>query len=146
LAICNEVLDEISEEFLISSDQDTVARVASIVIECFAKSSEIPPNLSCSLQQHRKAQLEADSVDTVSRELGRKKLMMKLPDLRNQLRDASGDGIDELMVAYQLAVSARDRIRAHKEAPLEWSTEYDILFDELENIVRRYFAHHRPKR
>jgi hypothetical protein len=79
-------------------------------------------------------------VDKINRELGRKKLMMKLPALRSKLRDASGEGIDELFVAYQLAVSTRDRIRAQKGAPLEWHAEYDKLFEELEGDVVRYFA------
>jgi hypothetical protein len=45
LAICNEVLDEISDEFLISSDKDTVARVASIVIELFRQGVRDPSQL-----------------------------------------------------------------------------------------------------
>jgi len=72
----------------------------------------------------------------INQELGRKKLMMRFPELRGQLRNASGDTIEELFVAYQLAVSTRDRIRAQRGAHLPWHAEYDVLFAELEQEVK----------
>jgi hypothetical protein len=78
-------------------------------------------------------------------ELGRKKLMMKIPELRSQLREASGQTIEELFAAYQLAVSTRDRIRAHKGAPQQWHVEYDKLFAQMEQDIKKYFAFQKPK-
>jgi hypothetical protein len=79
-------------------------------------------------------------VDSINRELGRKKLMMKLPQFRSQLKDASGSAIDKLFIAYQSAAATRDRMRAQKGAPLEWHADYDKLFEGLEDDVSAYFA------
>ena len=74
------------------------------------------------------------------RELGRKKLMMKLPALRNQLRDAAGEQIEALFVAYERASSGRERVRLQMSAPSEWTADYDRISTELEEGVKSYLA------
>lgn len=79
------------------------------------------------------------STDT-NRELGRKKLMMRLPLLRDQLRRVSGEQIESMFVDYERVSRSRDKVRAQKGAPPEWAADYKNLMLELEEGVRQYLA------
>ncbi|MDM9645594.1 hypothetical protein [Rhizobium sp. S163] len=81
-----------------------------------------------------------DREENIERELGRKKLMMRLPTLRDQLRHASGAQIEALFVAYERAAAHQERIRAQKSAPAQWTAYYDKVFAELEESVRLYLT------
>ncbi|MDM9627649.1 hypothetical protein QTL95_17235 [Rhizobium sp. S152] len=75
--------------------------------------------------------------EELERELGRKKLMLRLPALRDQLRQASGDEIDAIFVAYERAVSHRDRISGQKGAPKQWAAYYQEVFEDLEDRIKQ---------
>jgi len=80
------------------------------------------------------------SEDKIERDLGRKKLMMRLPAMREQLRDASGERIEALFVAYERAAAHQDRIRSQKHAPVHWTAYYEEVSREIEESVLKYLA------
>ena len=84
-----------------------------------------------------------DRGEEIERELGRKKLMLRLPALREQLRRASGTQIEALFLAYERAAAHQDRIRAQKSAPARWTDYHDKLFADIEESVKLYLAGHR---
>ncbi|MFK0335502.1 hypothetical protein ACIQUB_30790 [Rhizobium sp. NPDC090275] len=78
--------------------------------------------------------------EEIEKELGRKKLMMRLPALRDQLRNASGEQIGALFMAYERAVAHQDRIRSQKHAPAQWTAYYEEVLREIEDGVVSYLA------
>ncbi|MDM9627706.1 hypothetical protein QTL95_17545 [Rhizobium sp. S152] len=81
-----------------------------------------------------------DREERTERELGRKKLMMRLPALRDQLRDASGDQIEAIFVAWERAAAYQDRIRTRTITPAELAAYYEELSEILEESAKRYFS------
>jgi hypothetical protein len=73
------------------------------------------------------------------RELGRKRLMLRFPELRDVLRNAEGPEIEELFGSYQLAVSVHERVTKTAEAPKEWLASYAKIYLDIEDAVRAYF-------
>ena len=73
------------------------------------------------------------------RELGRKKLMLRFPELRDGLKTATGSEIEELFSAYQLALTVHDRVVKAIEAPDEWLAGYAKIYLDVEDAVRAYF-------
>ncbi|RUL97686.1 hypothetical protein [Rhizobium chutanense] len=75
-----------------------------------------------------------------NKERGRKKLMLKLPALRDQLRLLSNDTINELFESYELATSALDRFSSNWEANSKLIAEYEQLCSDIEAEVEGLFA------
>jgi hypothetical protein len=73
-------------------------------------------------------------------ELGRKKLMLKLPSLRARLQTTTDPNICALFSAYQQSTLVLGRIWAEPDAPVEWIEEYSAIFSEIEGEVSRYFG------
>jgi hypothetical protein len=73
-----------------------------------------------------------------SPENGRKKLMLKLPALRAQLRNLAGDTVGELFESYDLATSALDGFRRETSTNPGFIGEYEELCREIEREVSRY--------
>jgi hypothetical protein len=71
-------------------------------------------------------------------ELGRKKLMTKLPALRAHLRSAAGDELNAIFMAYERASAGRDRVRAQKGVPQQWTDDYERVLRDLEEGVVLY--------
>ncbi|MBB4238887.1 hypothetical protein [Rhizobium esperanzae] len=69
------------------------------------------------------------------KERGRKKLMLKLPALRDQLRLLSNDTINELFESYELATSALDRFSSNLETNSKLIAEYRQLCSDIEAEV-----------
>jgi hypothetical protein len=85
--------------------------------------------------------------ETIDRELGRKKFMLRIPQFRNELRNASGSKIDELFIAYQLAVSVHDRVLVELEAQRECIEDYVRIFRDIEEKIAEFFSRDRhPQR
>ncbi|ARM90141.1 hypothetical protein RHEC894_CH03888 [Rhizobium sp. CIAT894] len=75
-----------------------------------------------------------------NKERGRKKLMLKLPALRDRLRLLSNDTINELFESYELATSALDHFSSHSEANSKLIAEYEQLCSDIEAEVEGLFA------
>jgi len=78
--------------------------------------------------------------EEIERELGRKKLMLRLPALRDQLRHASGAQIDAIFIAYERAAAHQDSLRGQTSAPAQWIAYYEKLFADLEESVRLHLT------
>ena len=81
-----------------------------------------------------------DEEEKTARELGRKKLMMRMPALRDKPRHASGRQLEALFVAYERAAAHQDRIRSQKHAPAQWTTYYEEVSVEIEESVVRFLT------
>ncbi|EJC81048.1 hypothetical protein Rleg4DRAFT_2718 [Rhizobium leguminosarum bv. trifolii WSM2297] len=77
-----------------------------------------------------------------SKERGRKKLMLKLPALRDQLQLLPNDAIDELFESYELATTALDRFSFNAEANSKLIAEYEQLCRDIEAEVVALCAQH----
>ncbi|OOO15790.1 hypothetical protein BTE56_23030 [Agrobacterium pusense] len=71
---------------------------------------------------------------------GRNKLMLRLPELRQQLRDHLGDTLAEICESYDLATTALEQLRLKPSADVYKIYEYEELCSEIEQEVTRYFA------
>lgn len=71
---------------------------------------------------------------------GRNKLMLKLPELRQQLRGHIGDTIAEICESYDLATIALDQLRRGPSVDLNKVHEYEELCADIERELGRYFA------
>lgn len=78
-----------------------------------------------------------DREEEIERELGRKRLMMRLPALRDQLRSASGAEIEAIFIAYERASAYQDWIRGERSIPGQWTAYHDKLVADLEEAVRQ---------
>ena len=83
--------------------------------------------------------VDVKAIDRREQELGRKKLMLRFPELREHLRTATGPEIEELFSSYQLAVSVHERVTKTAEAPKEWLASYAKIYLDIEDAVRAYF-------
>ncbi|EJC77602.1 hypothetical protein Rleg10DRAFT_6310 [Rhizobium leguminosarum bv. trifolii WSM2012] len=73
-----------------------------------------------------------------NKEGGRKKLMLKLPALREQLRLLSNDAIDDLFESYELATTALERFSFNLESNSKLIAEYKQLCSDIEAEVEVY--------
>jgi hypothetical protein len=76
----------------------------------------------------------------MSRERGRRKLMLRLPDIRHRLVGMTGETLGEIFEAYDLAVDALDRFRNGCPREDKLITEYEQLCLEIEQEVAVYCA------
>ncbi|QFY59357.1 hypothetical protein FZ934_02230 [Rhizobium grahamii] len=74
----------------------------------------------------------------MSRERGRRKLMLRLPDIRHILGNIASEPLGEMFEAYDLAVDALDRFRVQTPQELRLITEYEQLCEEIEQEVVVY--------
>ena len=68
----------------------------------------------------------------MSRERGRRKLMLRLPDIRHLLAGVSIEALGEMFEAYDLAVDALDRFRNQWPREEKLVTEYEQICREIE--------------
>lgn len=76
----------------------------------------------------------------MSRERGRRKLMLRLPDIRHHLAGITSETLSEMFEAYDLAVDALDRFRTQRPSEDRLITEYEQLCLEIEQEVAVYCA------
>ena len=74
----------------------------------------------------------------MSRERGRRKLMLRLPDIRHLLAEITSDTLAEMFEAYDLAVDALDRFRTQRPREDRLISEYEQLCREIEQEVVVY--------
>ncbi|WP_112545371.1 hypothetical protein LVY75_03695 (plasmid) [Sinorhizobium sp. B11] len=74
----------------------------------------------------------------MSRERGRRKLMLRLPDIRHRLSGIASETLGEMFEAYDLAVDALDRFRNQRPREDRLITEYEQLCLEIEQEVLVY--------
>lgn len=72
----------------------------------------------------------------MSRERGRRKLMLRLPDIRHLLATMTNETLGEMFETYDLAVDALERFRIQSEDKLV--REYEQLCYEIEQEVVVY--------
>lgn len=74
----------------------------------------------------------------MNRERGRRRLMLRLPDIRHVLAGVPTEALGDMFESYALAADALDRFRS--ELPLKESliAEYSELCDEIEQEVILY--------
>jgi hypothetical protein len=69
---------------------------------------------------------------------GLSKLMLKLPAVRSQLRQATGEPLQSLAEAYEDATSTLESLRRARNPDNSLSDEYDRLCQDIEAEVLRY--------
>ncbi|MBB3390602.1 MULTISPECIES: hypothetical protein [unclassified Rhizobium] len=74
----------------------------------------------------------------MSLERGRRKLMLRLPDIRHLLAEITNETLGEMFEAYDLAVDALDRFRIQRPREDKLITEYEQLCREIEQEVVVY--------
>lgn len=74
----------------------------------------------------------------MSQERGRRKLMLRLPDIRHLLAGITSETLGELFEAYDLAVDALDRFRTQSPREDKLVQEYEELCLEIEQEVVVY--------
>ena len=74
----------------------------------------------------------------MSRERGRRKLMLRLPDIRHLLAGVSSEALGEMFEAYDLAVAALDRFRNQWPREEKLVTEYEQICREIEQEIVVY--------
>ncbi|MET3857638.1 MULTISPECIES: hypothetical protein [unclassified Rhizobium] len=74
----------------------------------------------------------------MSRERGRRKLMLRLPDIRHLLAGVSSEALGEMFEAYDLAVDALDRFRNQWPREEKLVTEYEQICREIEQEIVVY--------
>ncbi|MFC5755994.1 hypothetical protein [Rhizobium sp. GCM10022189] len=74
----------------------------------------------------------------MSRERGRRKLMLRLPDIRHLLANVTNETLGEMFEAYDLAGDALDRFRAQSPWEDKLIAEYEQLCREIEQEVTFY--------
>lgn len=74
----------------------------------------------------------------MSRERGRKKLMLKIPEVRHLLASSASETLGDLCETYDLATCALDRFRAEGRADEGRILEYERLCRDIEREVVTY--------
>jgi len=74
----------------------------------------------------------------MSRDRGRKKLMLKVPEVRHVLALPASETLSELFESYDLALSALERFRAASPADEALILEYERLCSDIEEEVILY--------
>ncbi|MBW9054445.1 hypothetical protein [Rhizobium mesosinicum] len=74
----------------------------------------------------------------MSQERGRRKLMLRLPDIRHLLADITNETLSELFESYDLAVDALDRFRTQNPREDKLVVEYEELCRDIEQEVVVY--------
>ena len=74
----------------------------------------------------------------MSRDRGRKKLMLKVPEVRHFLAFPASETLSELFESYDLAVSALEHFRAARPADEVLILEYERLCRDIEEEVVLY--------
>ncbi|EJZ20237.1 hypothetical protein NE852_27040 (plasmid) [Rhizobium sp. Pop5] len=74
----------------------------------------------------------------MSRERGRRKLMLRLPDIRHLLVAMTNETLGEMFEAYDLAVDALERFRIQRPREDKLVKEYEQLCYEIEQEVVVY--------
>ncbi|AJD42508.1 hypothetical protein RGR602_CH03192 [Rhizobium gallicum bv. gallicum R602sp] len=74
----------------------------------------------------------------MSRERGRRKLMLRLPDIRQVLAGQANETLGEIFESYDLAVDALDRFRKQSPRKEALIREYEQLCREIEQEVLIY--------
>ncbi|WP_434733583.1 hypothetical protein NL154_03570 [Rhizobium sp. YTUHZ044] len=74
----------------------------------------------------------------MSQERGRRKLMLRLPDIRHLLADVANETLGELFEAYDLAVDALARFRTQNPREDKLVAEYEELCRDIEQEVVVY--------
>ncbi|MGR9171071.1 hypothetical protein [Rhizobium sp. KDH_Rht_773_N] len=74
----------------------------------------------------------------MSRERGRRKLMLRLPDIRHRLVGMTNETLGEMFEAYDLAVDALDRFRNQHPREDRLIAEYEQLCLEIEREIVVY--------
>jgi hypothetical protein len=74
----------------------------------------------------------------MSRERGRRKLMLRLPDIRHLLASVTNETLGEMFEAYDLALDALDRFRVQSPREDGLIEEYEQLCREIEQEVVVY--------
>jgi hypothetical protein len=74
----------------------------------------------------------------MSRDRGRKKLMLKVPEVRHVLALPASETLSELFESYDLALSALERFRAASPADKALILEYERLCSDIEEEVVLY--------
>jgi hypothetical protein len=74
----------------------------------------------------------------MGRERGRRKLMLRLPNIRHLLAEITNETLGEMFEAYDLAVDALDRFRIQRPKEDKLITEYEQLCREIEQEVVVY--------
>lgn len=75
----------------------------------------------------------------MSKERGRKQLMLKVPEVRHFLASPASETLGDRFESYDLAVSAFERFRAASPADEPRILEYERLCRDIEQEVRVYF-------
>ncbi len=71
-------------------------------------------------------------------ERGRKKLMLKLPEVRHFLASPASEPLSDLFESYDLAVDALDRFRVERPTDEQRVHEYERLCQDIEQEVVAY--------
>lgn len=74
----------------------------------------------------------------MSQERGRRKLMLRLPDIRHLLAGMTNEALGEIFEAYDLAVDALERFRKQSPTEEKLISEYEELCREIEQEVVVY--------
>ncbi|RFC00162.1 hypothetical protein B5K11_00285 [Rhizobium leguminosarum bv. trifolii] len=74
----------------------------------------------------------------MSRERGRRRLMLRLPEFRHILAGDVADSLDDVFESYDLAVDALDRFRRQSSTAEPLIREYEQLCRDIEQEVVSY--------
>ncbi|MFS2177921.1 hypothetical protein ACCC98_18560 [Rhizobium pisi] len=74
----------------------------------------------------------------MSKERGRRKLMLRLPDIRHLLESVTSEALAEMFESYDLAVDALERFRSRSPRDEKLIIEYEQLCHEIEQEVVVY--------
>ncbi|MGZ2486306.1 hypothetical protein ACVITL_004891 [Rhizobium pisi] len=74
----------------------------------------------------------------MSKERGRRKLMLRLPDIRHLLESVTSEALAEMFESYDLAVDALERFRSRSPRDEKLIVEYEQLCREIEQEVVVY--------
>ncbi|OWV91309.1 hypothetical protein ATY75_14135 [Rhizobium sp. N122] len=74
----------------------------------------------------------------MSQERGRRKLMLRLPDIRHLLASITSEALAEMFESYDLAVDALERFRNRSPREEGLISEYEQLCREIEQEVVVY--------
>ncbi len=72
------------------------------------------------------------------REHGRRRLMLRLPDIRQVLAEEPTEALNEMFESYALAADALDRFRQQMPKPEALIAEYSQLCRDIEQEVMIY--------
>ncbi|MDR9763114.1 hypothetical protein RJJ37_26405 [Rhizobium redzepovicii] len=74
----------------------------------------------------------------MSKERGRRKLMLRLPDIRHLLANKTSEALAEMFESYDLAADALERFRSKNPREDKLVSEYEQLCREIEQEVVVY--------